>query len=196
MEGWITKNQTVQAIKTRDGEMEGDEFVLCGGTWSQDLVRSLRIRIPMQAGKGYALTLPNPIEMPSVCSVFSESRIAVTPIGTSVRFGGTTQIDALNQTMDPRRIEEIIATITQTMPRFKAQHFEGIQPWVGLSPISPDGLPYIGRTAAFSNLLIATGHANLGMSLGPITGDLIGRMVFSQPIPYRMERLSPDRYAR
>ncbi len=194
--GWRTHSQSIDAITTVDGEIEGDAFIVATGIWSEELVRSLRIRIPMQPGKGYSLTLPNPIELPSVCSILCEARVAVTPIGQSVRFGGTMELGEINQMIDPRRVHGILKSIPRYMPSFKRQHFDGIQPWVGLRPLSPDGLPYVGRPKRWNNLVVATGHAMMGLSLGPVTGELVAQLLADQPLSYRIEALSPDRFDR
>jgi D-amino-acid dehydrogenase len=81
------------------------------------------------------------------------------------------------------------------MPRFKPQHFEGIEPWVGLRPVTPDGLPYIGRTNRWRNLTVATGHAMMGLSLGPITGQLAAQIIAGEKTTISIDLLSPDRYA-
>jgi len=194
--GWKSAKNTINALTTNQGELEADEFVLCGGVWSEGLVRPLKLSLPLQPGKGYSMTLPNPIELPSVCSILCEAKVAVTPMGSSLRFGGTMQIGELDQSIDPRRVQGILKSIPKYMPRFRIQHFDGIQPWCGLRPVSPDGLPYVGRTSAWKNLTIATGHAMMGLSLGPITGELVGQILHGQPNPFRIERLSPDRYSR
>ena len=192
---WIFDSQSIVGAETNQEEIRGDEFVLCGGIWSDGLVRSLKLQLPMQPGKGYSLTLPNPIELPSVCSILCEARVAVTPMGQSLRFGGTMQIGEINQTIDPRRINGILKSIPDYMPRFRPNHFEGIQPWCGLRPVTPDGMPYIGRTNAWKNLTIATGHAMMGLSLGPITGELVSQVLFGHPTKINIERLAPDRYS-
>ena len=192
--GWKTKNQSIIALETKHGEIEADEFVLSGGVWSEGLVKMLKLQLPLQPGKGYSLTLPNPIELPNVCSILCEAKVAVTPIGSGLRFGGTMQIGELNQSIDPRRVNGILKSIPCYMPRFRVQHFEGIQPWCGLRPISPDGLPYIGRTNAWKNLTIAAGHAMMGISLGPITGELVNHVLHGRTTKINIERLSPDRY--
>ena len=127
-------------------------------------------------------------------SILCEAKVAVTPIGNGLRFGGTMQIGELNQSIDPRRVHGILKSIPDYMPRFRMQHFDGIQPWCGLRPVSPDGLPYIGRTSAWGNLTIATGHAMMGLSLGPITGELVNQVLHGRPTKINIERLSPDRY--
>ncbi len=192
--GWKIKGQLIYALETNQGEIEADEFVLSAGVYSDGLVRALKLQLPMQPGKGYSLTLPNPIEQPNVCSILCEARVAVTPIGTGLRFGGTMQIGELNQSIDPRRVHGILKNIPEYMPRFRVQHFDGIQPWCGLRPVSPDGLPYIGRTKAWKNLTIATGHAMMGLSLGPVTGELVNQVLHGKPTKINIERLSPDRY--
>lgn len=192
--GWKTNEQSIVALETKQGEIEASEFVLCGGVWSEGLVKSLKLQLPLQPGKGYSMTLPHPIELPIVCSILCEARVAVTPIGNGLRFGGTMQIGELNQSIDPRRVHGILKSIPKYMPRFRVQHFEGIQPWCGLRPVSPDGLPYIGRTNAWKNLTIATGHAMMGISLGPITGELVSQVLHGKPTKFNIDRLSPDRY--
>ena len=192
--GWKTKGPSIYALETNLGEIEADEFVLSAGVYSDGLVRALKLQLPMQPGKGYSLTLPNPIEQPNVCSILCEARVAVTPIGNGLRFGGTMQIGELNQSIDPRRVHGILKNIPEYMPRFRVQHFDGIQPWCGLRPVSPDGLPYIGRTKAWKNLTIATGHAMMGLSLGPVTGELVNQVVHGKPTKINIDRLSPDRY--
>jgi D-amino-acid dehydrogenase len=80
------------------------------------------------------------------------------------------------------------------MPKFKPSHFEGIEPWVGLRPVSPDGLPYIGRTSGIVNLVVATGHAMMGVSLGPITGELVGQILAGEPSKIDLQLASVDRF--
>jgi D-amino-acid dehydrogenase len=80
-------------------------------------------------------------------------------------------------------------------PEFKTEDFEGIQPWRGLRPCSPDGLPYIGRVGRYSNLTIATGHSMMGLSLGPITGKLMSQILSREQPSIDIRLLNPDRYA-
>jgi len=193
--GWKKTGGRIAAVCTKDHEFDADEFVLCGGIWSDGLVRELKLRLPMQPGKGYSLTVPDPVELPSVCSILVEAKVAVTPMGQSLRFGGTMQLGELNQAIDPRRVSGIIKNIPRYLSRFKPQHFDGIQPWCGLRPVSPDGLPFIGRTQAYSNLTVATGHAMMGISLGPITGQLVSEVLRGEKPSIDLRHLSPDRFA-
>ncbi len=193
--GWRRDGSRIAAARTSGGEIEGDEFVIATGAWSPATVRDLGLRLPMQAGKGYSLTLPHPVELPQICSILTEARVAVTPMDGALRVGGTMEIAGLNNRISPRRVAGIIKALPRYYPRFRPEHFEGIRPWFGLRPCSPDGLPYIGRTAAASNLFIATGHGMMGLSLAPITGELVAQIADGEPPRLDLTLLSPDRYA-
>jgi D-amino-acid dehydrogenase len=184
----------VAAIKTERGEFDFDELVLCGGSWSPTLARSLGLKIPMQAGKGYSLTLPNPRQLPGICSILTEARVAVTPMGKTLRVGGTMEIAGLNEDISAVRVRGIIDSFCRYFPDFMPADFEGVQPWRGLRPCSPDGLPYVGRMAKFTNLSIATGHAMMGLSLGPATGKLMAEILSGEKPKTDISMLSPDRY--
>lgn len=191
---WRMGNGRIEAALTRRGEMTADEYVLCGGSWSAELARPLGLKIPMQAGKGYSLTLPDPKRLPRLCSILTEARVAVTPMGNTLRFGGTMEIAGLNEDINPVRVQGIIKAAPKYFPEFTPEDFRDIKPWRGLRPCSPDGLPYLGRTSRYRNLTIATGHAMMGLSLGPITGKLVAGILTDQATPLDLSLLSPDRY--
>jgi D-amino-acid dehydrogenase len=184
----------VTAIKTDRGEFDFDELVLCGGSWSPELARTLGLRIPMQAGKGYSLTLPKPRQLPQICSICTEARVAVTPMDGALRVGGTMEIAGLNEDITPVRVRGIIDSFCRYFPDFTPADFDGIQPWRGLRPCSPDGLPYVGRTAKFANLSLATGHGMMGLSLGPVTGRIIAEILAGEKLKWEISMLSPDRF--
>ena len=183
------------AVQAGGAEFEFDELVLCGGAWSPLLVRELGLKLPMQAGKGYSLTLAHPRELPQLCSIFTEARLAITPMGSALRFGGTMELSGLTQKINPVRVQGILKAVPKYFPKFSAADFAGVEPWSGLRPCSPDGLPYLGRTAKYSNLIVAAGHAMMGMSLSPITGKIIGEIVDGEKPAFELKPLSPDRYA-
>ena len=149
----------------------------------------------MQAGKGYSLTLPKPKQMARRGIILVEARVAVTPIGETLRFGGTMEIAGLNETINPARIRGLVKSVSRFFPDFTPADFDGVEPWCGLRPVSPDGLPYIGRFARWRNLLVGAGHAMMGMSLGPITGRLINEVLSGEAPSVALELLSPDRFA-
>jgi D-amino-acid dehydrogenase len=192
--GWKVANGKVEGVRTDKGDLTADEYVVCGGSWSPVVARDLGLKIPMQAGKGYSLTLPKPRQLPQICAIFCEARVAVTPMGESLRIGGTMEIAGLNEDINPARIRGIVRSVPQYYPEFKPEDFEGIKPWRGLRPCSPDGMPYIGRTKKYSNLSVATGHSMMGLSLGPISGKVTAEVISNEKPSIDISLLNPDRY--
>jgi D-amino-acid dehydrogenase len=193
--GWRFEGSRLASAQSARGEFEADEFVLAGGSWSPEVARVLRLNLPMQAGKGYSLTLPQPRQLPQICSIFTEARVAVTPMGGTLRFGGTMEIAGLNEDINPLRVQGIIKAVSKYYPKFRPEDFAGIRPWCGLRPCSPDGLPYVGRTKRYANLSLATGHAMMGLSLAPITGRLMAEVLSDEKPSLDLSLLNPDRYA-
>jgi D-amino-acid dehydrogenase len=191
----VRSSRRIKEVLSTKGEFAADEYVLAGGSWSPLLAKMLGLKIPMQAGKGYSLTLANPKELPQICSIFTEARVAVTPMGTSLRVGGTMEMSGLNEDIQPARVQGIVKSVPKYYPKFAVEDFAGIKPWCGLRPCSPDGLPYLGRTAKFANLTLATGHAMMGLSLGPVSGRLVAEIVSGEKPAQDLALLDPDRYA-
>ena len=111
-----------------------------------------------------------------------------------LRFGGTMELTGMDESINPIRVRGIIEAVQRYYPQFGEQDFAGIEPWCGLRPCTPDGLPYVGRTRAAQNLVVAAGHAMLGITLGPITGRIAADVLHGTPAKYDLAALSPDRY--
>ena len=192
--GWRVDHNRVIAAQTNRGDISADEFVIAGGSWSGRLTGQLGLRLPLQAGKGYHLTLPRAKTKPTRSVLLAEARVAVTPMGQRLRFAGTMEIGGLDLSLNPRRIHGMLKSIGQYLPEFGPDDFREGQRWCGLRPCSPDGLPYVGRFARYANLAVAAGHAMMGLSLGPITGQLMAQVLSGETPAIALERLNPDRY--
>ncbi len=195
VKGFRKEAGILKSVQTNCGEITSDEFVLSGGIWSDETARALDLKLPMQAGKGYSLTVKNPRQLPELCSICTEARLAVTPMDGALRFGGTMEMAGIDERINPRRVRGIICAAPDYFPAFQESDFSDIQPWSGLRPCSPDGMPYIGRTQRWKNLTIATGHAMMGLSLAPATGRIVADVLAGERSPVALELLSPDRYA-
>jgi D-amino-acid dehydrogenase len=193
--GWRAEGGRIATAQTTAGDMLADEFVLAGGSWSPTMLNGLGVRLPMQAGKGYSLTLPKPRFKLTKSIIFTERRIAVTPMGDTLRFGGTMELSGINREVRPERVQQIIESVPYYFPEFNAADFAGIQPWHGLRPVSPDGLPYVGRFHGYHNLTAACGHAMLGLTLAPISGLLVAEILAGRKPSVNLGLLNPNRYA-
>jgi D-amino-acid dehydrogenase len=194
VDDWRIEGRRVAAVVIGGGSMEADWFVLAGGAWTGLLARKLALRLPMQAGKGYSVTLPGARVVPSRGLLLVEARVAVTPIGDALRIGGTLELCGLDDTIDTGRVSAMIDAAVEYLPDYAADDFRRPPVWRGLRPCTPDGLPYVGRPRRYDNLCVAAGHAMLGVSLGPITGRLVAEVVGGEPPSVGMELLRPDRF--
>ncbi len=193
--GWRTAGDLLVGVQTTAGDFIADEFVLAGGSWSPALVAGLGLRLPMQPGKGYSLTIDEPRFQFSKSMILKESRVAVTPMGSTLRFGGTMEFSGHDSRIRPERVQQIIRAAQTYFPDFTEDDFAGIRPWFGYRPMSPDGLPYLGRVGKFANLTTSCGHSMLGVTLAPISGRLLADILSGRKPSVDIRRLDPNRYA-
>ncbi|MFT5109027.1 MAG: D-amino-acid dehydrogenase [Pseudoalteromonas tetraodonis] len=185
----------VRGIATADGEkFEAATTILAGGIETSTLARQASLDLPMQGGKGYSLTLPDPAHNPQICSLLKEGRVAVTPMGDQLRVAGTMEICGSDTSIAKSRLAGIIESFCRFYPQYDPADFQGLKPWVGLRPCSPDGLPYIGEVPNHEGLIIATGHSMMGLSLAPVTGRLVAQLVTGETPSIDISKLAPGRF--
>lgn len=206
--GFAKEGRRLRGVRTTAGEIPTDEIVLCAGVWSPAVAGDLGLRIPVQPGKGYSLTLERPAQLPRLCAILVEDRVAITPIGAALRFGGTMEIGGRLDDLGPdgqpriapRRIAGIVKSVVRAFPAFRAEDFTDIEPWVGLRPCTPDGMPCLGRPRRYENLVVNTGHAMMGISLAAVSGRITADIVEGVPPAttadrHALDALAPDRFA-
>ncbi len=190
----FTEGKSIKGVRTTLGEFTADQWVLAAGSWSGWLASLIGIKLPMQAGKGYSFTLQNVGRNVRIPTIFLEARVAVTPMRNDLRFGGTMEIAGINHNVNMNRVIGIVKSITRYYPDMKVDVPAAKAVWHGLRPCSPDGLPYIGRSARWDNLVVATGHAMMGMSLGPGTGKLVSDIIEKKQPEVDLTLFTPDRF--
>ena len=189
--GFETSNGRIASVHTTRGDIHPRQVVLATGAWAQEIARSLKLRIPIQAAKGYSITLENPPVTPKLPLLFSEAHAVANPLGDALRIAGTLELAGMDLSFNSRRIDAIRRSSRAYLPGL--DEAKVIEIWRGLRPCTPDGLPIISRSRDFNNLIVAAGHAMLGMSLGPITGKLVSQLAGEEKTevdlhPMRMER--------
>jgi D-amino-acid dehydrogenase len=184
----------IETVKTANEELTFDEVVLATGSWSALVAAKLNLSLPMQAGKGYSFTIENVQKNTRIPSIFLEARVAVTPMGDTLRFGGTMEITGIDHSISMNRVKGIVDSISHYYPEMKVEMPKKEEVWHGLRPCTPDGLPYIGRSKKIKNLVIATGHSMMGLSLGPGTGLLVKEIVDQEKATMVIDRFDPGRF--
>ncbi|KAA3616687.1 MAG: FAD-dependent oxidoreductase [Calditrichaeota bacterium] len=177
-----------------ENDINADEFVLASGAWTPQIAGTLGIRLPIQAGKGYSVTVKNSQPKAKVPAILTETKVAVTPYGDEIRFAGTLEFNGLNTDINPRRVRAILNAVSKYITNLDMEEAFSAQPWAGLRPCSPDGLPLIGRTEKYNNLIIAAGHAMVGITLAPVTGKIVSEIVADEKPSVELDLLQPDRF--
>jgi D-amino-acid dehydrogenase len=184
----------ISGLRTTRGDFRPAEVVLAAGSWSPQLAADLSIRIPIQPAKGYSATFVKPDPSPHMPLVCEEARFGVTPMGDTLRFAGTLELAGLDLSIRERRVRAILSSVPGFLPQLQPDRMELVEIWRGLRPCSPDGLPYIGRVRSVENLVVAAGHAMIGVSLGPITGRLVSQIISGEVPSIELGPLRPDRF--
>ena len=185
-------NNQIKKVQTDQGDFEADEVVFAAGAWTEKLLKPLKIALSIQAGKGYSINVaaPTGITMPAI---LMESKVAVTPMQGFTRFSGTMEIAGINNAIRMNRVQAIAQASSQYYQGIAIAEEDQEQAHCGLRPLSPDGLPFIGRHSSCSNLVMATGHTMMGWSLGPGTGKLVSEIISGKKTDMDITAFAPER---
>jgi len=192
MLGLSRENLAATGVETSAGHIEAEAVLLATGAWSGQLAAELGFELPMQAGKGYTITVEEPSVKLKRPVYFPEKKIVTSPFDGALRIGGTMELSGVNTQRDPRRL----AAIRRGVETFLPGCLEGgaQSEWMGMRPITPDGLPVIGRAPGFDNVYLATGHAMLGVTLGPATAAAAADLVFAGHTGVPVAPFDPARF--
>jgi D-amino-acid dehydrogenase len=190
--GFRTIGRRILAIETTRGDLQADEVVLATGAWSPLLAQTLGLRLPVQPAKGYSVTYQRGSGGPSVPVILAEAKAGITPMGDWLRFAGTLELSGFDLSINRHRVEAIVRSAAQYVDGLDSLPLREI--WCGLRPCTPDGLPIIGRPSSLDNLILATGHAMLGVTLGPITGSLVSQLAGGEKPQINLHALRPQRF--
>ena len=191
----IKRHNNVSAIRTSTGDITADKYVLCAGSFSTPLAKSIGINIPVRPAKGYSITVPlnswnGGPRMPIIDDSF---HAAISPLGDVLRIAGTAEFAGLDQSLTPDRLANMYDLLSEVFPDF-APYFvkEKVIEWAGLRPISVDGSPYLGKTDV-ANLLVNTGHGPLGWTMAAgsakmLTDIIDGNKPALNPADYSLYR--------
>ncbi|MBI5945420.1 MAG: FAD-dependent oxidoreductase [Chloroflexi bacterium] len=190
--GFNSANGKVTKIKTTAGDFEAEQIVLAAGALTPSIAEDLKLNIPIQPARGYSTTMSATKTMPSHALILGERRVAVSPMGEVLRFTGRLEVG--NYSMEPnpvwiQRIENSAREYLRLDEKLDVK-----ETWAGLRPTTPDGMPIIGKSPQHSNLIFATGHAMLGLSLGPGTGQVVAELLNGQEPAVSLSPMRLDRF--
>ncbi|MDT3403692.1 NAD(P)/FAD-dependent oxidoreductase [Mucilaginibacter terrae] len=189
-----TNGGQIQSIETSSGTFNADLTIMTGGAWLPELAQKAGMKIPVMPGKGYSFMVDNTANKIIHPSLLLEARVAITPMNGQVRIGGTMEIGAINSKINMNRVQGIVNAVPNYYPEHQVKLPEVNDVWYGFRPCSPDGLPYIGFSQKWSNLIVAGGHGMMGLGLGPATGKLVAELADSSSLSTDIKDYNPNRF--
>lgn len=190
--GFETAGGRIRTVRTTRGDFTPGQVVLATGAWSPWVARDLNLKICVQPAKGYSVTVRRPAQWSSIPLMLCEAKVGVTPMGDVLRFAGTLELAGLDFSINMRRVAAIRRATREYL--LGVEQAELIEIWRGLRPCTPDTLPIIARSKSPENLIVASGHGMLGVSLGPVTGKLVAQIANYQVPMLDLSLLTAERF--
>ena len=189
----LTSKKITALVNNRGEELSVKNVLLTAGSWTGLLLKKAGIKIHLQDGKGYSVTLNKPNLRPRIPTILSEAKVAITPMGEDLRIGGTLELSGLSPKISQSRVQGILESIPSYYKNLPVTPIETGKIWKGYRPCTPDGMPYIGKSPVLSNLTVGTGHGMMGLSLGAATGKILSEVITNQETmldirPFRLNR--------
>lgn len=188
-----TSGKKIIRVFTGDKEWKAEQYVLASGSWSPAIARMMNLKVSVMPGKGYSFMEDEPAGRMTIPALLCEARVAITPMNGSIRYSGTMELDKINNKINMQRVRGIVESVPSYFKDLKPLLPAAEAIWFGFRPSSPDGLPYIGRSTEKENLIIATGHGMMGLSLGPATGLLVSQIASHQKKAIDLKPFLPSR---
>jgi D-amino-acid dehydrogenase len=189
--GFDVEGDRVAAVVTDRGRYAPRDVVFALGAWSPLVGRALDLRIPIQPGKGYSITYARPALAPRIPMTLKERAVCVTAWGSGYRLGSTMEFAGYDARLNRTRLDALRRGAAEYLREPEGPRV--VEEWYGWRPMTHDDLPILGRSTRVQNLLLATGHGMLGVTLSAATGLLISELVLGRspsldPAPYLPSR--------
>lgn len=187
---WIDEDPAGMSVTTERGETEQfDAIVIATGAWLGLLARDFGVKKVVQAGRGYSFSVAID-HVPNGPVYFPAARVACTPVGDRLRVAGMMEFRKPEAPLDRRRVKAIVEAARPLLAGADLDNRK--DEWVGSRPCTSDGLPLIGVTAN-PRVFVAGGHGMWGITLGPVTGQLLAQQMATGLVPQELLPFSPTR---
>ncbi|MET3436477.1 FAD-binding oxidoreductase [Sphingomonas sp. 1185] len=179
--------------RLEDGRrLSAAQIVVTAGVASAALLRPFGLKAPIIAERGYHLqtgpAVDWPADLPPV--VFEDRSMIVTRFAGGLRAASIVEFARAQARPDPakwNRLRRHIAALGLPIGK-------DAKPWMGARPTLPDYLPAIGRVPGMTGVSYAFGHNHLGLTLAPITGELVAAMLDGKASPVPLEPFGLARF--
>ena len=192
--GVRTDRDRITEITAGTERLSADAYVLAAGAWTGPLSRLMGAPLPVRPGKGYSIDV-DPFPLRSSTNL-SDAKVAVTPLTRNLRLAGTMEFGGLDEELNQIRIGAILRGPALYFRDWTPPAPDTITPRAGIRPMTPDGLPIIGRLGDLRNAYVSTGHGMQGITLGPGSALALTALVLRGEAPEVLVPFTPARFTR
>lgn len=176
VEDFVSVKDEIIGIRTNNEEISSNRYVLAAGALSYPLAKKIGITLPVIPGKGYNLTYDTMLAgQPKMPIYMFEKKVVATPWKNGLRLGSTMEFAGFDLSLNPSRLE----ALKNASKEYLTTKIDQAQatPWAGWRPMTSNGIPIIKQSEQYKNLVIATGHGMLGLSMAPVTGQIVAELL-------------------
>lgn len=193
--------QEIVAIEPSVGEVtlstDSDNYcfakaISCTGAWSKQLLQKVGLSVPLEAERGYHLTIPKAGALLNNSIGSAERKFVMGPLDTGLRVVGITQLGGLQLGPFKHCFNILRHNSRKLLPQLNDTLLKDSE-WMGHRPTLPDSLPVIDRHPQYSHLLFAFGHQHLGLTQAAVTAECVVQLMDTGVAdmdlsPYRVDR--------
>jgi D-amino-acid dehydrogenase len=150
------------------------------------------VRLPVESGKGYSITIEQPVVELTQPLYLAEAMVGVSPFDSGLRIAGTMELSGISEGVNARRLASLRRSTSHFLTAWPRGERE--VEWAGMRPLTPDGLPLLGRVPTTENLFVATGHSMLGVTLAPVTGLMMAELIANGHQHSELHPFDPGRF--
>ncbi|MEO9177213.1 MAG: FAD-binding oxidoreductase [Gaiellales bacterium] len=188
----VGRTGTDLQIETTSGTIAATRVVVAAGVWSRRLAGDLGVGLPLEGAKGYHVELDGLEQAVDQPTYLAETRVVVTPLAGRLRLAGTLELGSDPDTLGRRRVAAVLDAGARHIAGVSAARVSHV--WRGLRPVAPDGMPIVGRAPKDDRVILATGHGMLGITLAPVTAELVATLVAGGELDPELAPLRPERF--
>lgn len=176
---WVWRDDRLERVITSQGEFSADQFCVCAGAWTQQILARLRL-VPTAILPIRGQMLLYRLERPWFRCVLNEGSRYVVPRADGHLLVGSTEEEAgFHKVTTEEGLADLCRFAASLLPPLADR--TPVQSWAGLRPGTLDGLPYLGRIGGTRNGFVAAGHYRSGLYLSPATAVVMRQLMLEQP---------------
>lgn len=173
-----------------------DSAVVCAGIDSTRLLAPLKLKIPLMAVSGYAIStqIREPLNAPQSAIIDEHHKVTISRLGNRIRVAGTAEIGGPMGKKNPATLKTLYKVLNQWFPG-AANLSSGVQEWKGARPMLPDGMPVLGFSG-HPGIWLNLGHGANGWTLSCGSARAVADLVSGRAPSLDLSRFSVARLSR